>query len=58
MLQLIRDNQVIIMVGETGSGKTTQLPQYLHEIGYTKMGKVGCTQPRRVAAMSVAARVA
>lgn len=46
------------MVGETGSGKTTQLPQYLHEIGYTAQGKVGCTQPRRVAAMSVAARVA
>ncbi|PBP15338.1 helicase associated domain-containing protein [Diplocarpon rosae] len=41
------------------SGKTTQLPQYLHEAGYTKGGmKVGCTQPRRVAAMSVAARVA
>lgn len=57
LLQLIRDNQVIIMVGETGSGKTTQLPQYLHEIGYTKVGKIGCTQPRRVAAMSVAARV-
>jgi pre-mRNA-splicing factor ATP-dependent RNA helicase DHX16 len=46
------------MVGETGSGKTTQLPQYLHEIGYTTQGKIGCTQPRRVAAMSVAARVA
>lgn len=55
---MIRDNQIIIMVGETGSGKTTQLPQYLHEIGYTKVGKIGCTQPRRVAAMSVAARVA
>lgn len=41
-----------------GSGKTTQIAQYLHEAGYTKLGKVGCTQPRRVAAMSVAARVA
>ncbi len=51
--------QIVIIVGETGSGKTTQLPQYLHEAGYTKNGmKVGCTQPRRVAAMSVAARVA
>ncbi len=47
------------MVGQTGSGKTTQLPQYLHEVGYTNDGKkIGCTQPRRVAAMSVAARVA
>ncbi|KAG5229791.1 pre-mRNA-splicing factor ATP-dependent RNA helicase [Salix suchowensis] len=49
--------EVIIIVGETGSGKTTQIPQYLHEAGYTKRGKVGCTQPRRVAAMSIAARV-
>lgn len=51
--------QVLIVVGETGSGKTTQLPQYLHEHGMTKGGlMVGCTQPRRVAAMSVATRVA
>jgi len=57
LLQLIRDNSVIIVVGETGSGKTTQLTQYLHEDGYTKYGMVGCTQPRRVAAMSVAKRV-
>ncbi|CAD6443209.1 6ffe656b-61e5-4333-b72f-8cc3a7b8b405 [Sclerotinia trifoliorum] len=50
--------QTIILVGETGSGKTTQLPQYLHEAGYTKDGmKIGVTQPRRVAAMSVAQRV-
>lgn len=50
---------VLIIVGETGSGKTTQIPQYLHEAGYSKNGKkIGCTQPRRVAAMSVAARVA
>lgn len=58
LLAAIRDHQVIILVGETGSGKTTQIPQYLHEIGYSKIGKIGCTQPRRVAAMSVAARVA
>lgn len=58
-IQAIADHQIIIIVGETGSGKTTQLPQYLHEAGYTKDGsKIGCTQPRRVAAMSVAARVA
>ncbi|ETW81541.1 hypothetical protein HETIRDRAFT_383895 [Heterobasidion irregulare TC 32-1] len=59
LLEAIKDNQVLIVVAETGSGKTTQLPQYLHEAGYTAGGmKVGCTQPRRVAAMSVAARVA
>ncbi|KAL5723084.1 RNA helicase [Ranunculus cassubicifolius] len=57
LLQAIRDHQVLVIVGETGSGKTTQIPQYLHEAGFTKHGKVGCTQPRRVAAMSVAARV-
>lgn len=58
-LAAIDQYQILIVVGETGSGKTTQLPQYLHEAGYTKNGKiVGCTQPRRVAAMSVAARVA
>ena len=57
LLHLIRDNSVIIVVGETGTGKTTQLTQYLHEDGYTKVGMIGCTQPRRVAAMSVAKRV-
>ncbi|XP_042519990.1 pre-mRNA-splicing factor ATP-dependent RNA helicase DEAH7 [Macadamia integrifolia] len=57
LLQVIRENQIIVVVGETGSGKTTQLTQYLHEDGYTTNGIVGCTQPRRVAAMSVAKRV-
>lgn len=57
MLQVIRENQVVVVVGETGSGKTTQMTQYLHEDGYTTFGLVGCTQPRRVAAMSVAKRV-
>ena len=56
-LDAMKDHQVLILVGETGSGKTTQIPQYLHEAGYTDHGKVACTQPRRVAAMSVAARV-
>ena len=59
LLEAIKEHQVLIVVAETGSGKTTQLPQYLHEAGYTEGGlKVGCTQPRRVAAMSVAARAA
>ncbi|KAG1326825.1 pre-mRNA-splicing factor ATP-dependent RNA helicase DEAH7 [Cocos nucifera] len=57
LLQVVRENQVIVVVGETGSGKTTQLTQYLYEDGYTMNGIVGCTQPRRVAAMSVAKRV-
>jgi pre-mRNA-splicing factor ATP-dependent RNA helicase DHX38/PRP16 len=50
-------NAVIIVVGETGSGKTTQLTQFLYEDGFCQHGLVGCTQPRRVAAMSVAKRV-
>ncbi len=56
LLQLIRENQVVVVVGETGSGKTTQLAQYLLEDGFPAL--IGCTQPRRVAAMSVAKRVA
>ena len=48
---------VIVVVGETGSGKTTQLAQFLYEDGYCSFGIIGCTQPRRVAAMSVAKRV-
>ncbi|MCJ1349455.1 DEAH-box RNA helicase prp16 [Peltigera leucophlebia] len=57
LLRVIRDNQVVIVVGQTGSGKTTQLTQFLYEDGYSKFGMIGCTQPRRVAAMSVAKRV-
>ena len=48
---------VIVVVGETGSGKTTQLAQFLYEDGFCSYGIIGCTQPRRVAAMSVAKRV-
>lgn len=54
----VRARQVLVVIGETGSGKTTQMTQYLAEVGYTSRGKIGCTQPRRVAAMSVAKRVA
>lgn len=58
LLNITRENNVVVVVGETGSGKTTQLTQYLHEEGYSERGLIGCTQPRRVAAMSVAKRVA
>ena len=85
LMNAIREHQVLIIEGETGSGKTTQLTQYLYEEGFceaevdededdeddneidlpgvkkkpkTKKMMIGCTQPRRVAAMSVAARVA
>lgn len=59
-LKLVHSNQVVILVGETGSGKTTQVPQFLVEnFNLEGTGKmVACTQPRRVAAMSVAKRVA
>ena len=53
----MKKNQVLIVIGETGSGKTTQMTQYLAEEGFCVSGKIGCTQPRRVAAMSVAKRV-
>ncbi|PAV75986.1 hypothetical protein WR25_00399 isoform A [Diploscapter pachys] len=57
-IKAVHEHQVLIIEGETGSGKTTQLPQYLYEAGFCKdMKRIGCTQPRRVAAMSVAARV-
>ncbi len=58
LLSVIKENKVTVIVGETGSGKTTQLTQYLHEEGYSNFGMIGCTQPRRVAAVSVAKRVA
>ena len=58
LIKAINDNQVLIVVGETGSGKTTQMTQYCAEAGFCARGKIGCTQPRRVAAMSVAKRVA
>ena len=58
LLDAVHENQLMIVVGDTGSGKTTQLTQYLAEGGFANHGMIGCTQPRRVAAMSVAKRVA
>jgi pre-mRNA-splicing factor ATP-dependent RNA helicase DHX15/PRP43 len=59
-LKLIHSNQIVVLEGETGSGKTTQIPQFLlfDEQPQLKRMQIACTQPRRVAAMSVAARVA
>ncbi|CAM0910536.1 unnamed protein product [Alopecurus aequalis] len=58
LIEAVHHNQVLVVIGETGSGKTTQVTQYLAEAGYTAGGKIACTQPRRVAAESVAKRVA
>lgn len=58
ILNAILQNQIIIIAGETGSGKTTQLPVICLEAGRGHMGKIGCTQPRRIAAVSIANRVA
>jgi ATP-dependent RNA helicase DHX8/PRP22 len=58
LIKAVNENQILVVIGETGSGKTTQMTQYLAESGYTTKGRIGCTQPRRVAAMSVAKRVA
>ncbi|AQL01654.1 putative pre-mRNA-splicing factor ATP-dependent RNA helicase DEAH4 [Zea mays] len=51
-------NPVVVVIGETGSGKSTQLSQILHRRGYTRRGAIAVTQPRRVAAVSVSRRVA
>ncbi|XP_066491186.1 probable ATP-dependent RNA helicase DHX40 isoform X2 [Tiliqua scincoides] len=58
LIEAIQAKSFVIVTGETGSGKTTQLPKYLFEEGFAKHGMIGVTQPRRVAAMSVAQRVA
>jgi ATP-dependent RNA helicase DHX8/PRP22 len=58
IIKAVSENQLLVVLGETGSGKTTQMTQYLAEAGFASRGKIGCTQPRRVAAMSVAKRVA
>ncbi|CAL4258629.1 unnamed protein product, partial [Meganyctiphanes norvegica] len=56
ILHLIETYQTLILVGETGSGKSTQIPQYLQESGWTTDGLIGITQPRRVACTTLASR--
>lgn len=58
ILEIVEQNPVAVIIGETGSGKSTQLSQILHRKGYSKSGIIAVTQPRRVAAVSVSRRVA
>ena len=58
IIELIRAHQVVVIAGETGSGKTTQLPKLCLAAGRGNAGMIGCTQPRRIAARAVATRVA
>ena len=64
VMEAVMDNPVVVLCGETGSGKTTQMPQFLYEAGFGQKssklhsGRVGICQPRRVAATSTAQRVA
>ncbi len=58
IIRAIQEHQVVVIAGETGSGKTTQIPKFLIDAGLGQKGLLGCTQPRRVAALSVAQRIA
>jgi len=58
IIQAIKSNPVVIISGATGSGKTTQIPKFCLEAGQGITGRIGCTQPRRIAAVTVAARIA
>lgn len=58
LMALIKENQVVVVAGETGSGKTTQLPKICLELGFGSKGLIGHTQPRRLAARTVASRIA
>lgn len=58
IMETVEKNPVTVIIGETGSGKSTQLSQMLFRRGYADSGMIGVTQPRRVAAVSVARRVA
>ncbi|MBY0263686.1 MAG: DEAD/DEAH box helicase, partial [Phycisphaerales bacterium] len=55
---LIQSHQILVLCGQTGSGKTTQLPQICHDLGLARAGQIAHTQPRRLAARAVAARIA
>lgn len=57
LLKTIKNNQIVIITGDTGCGKSTQIPQYLFKDGYGLTGNIACTQPRRVGAISLANRV-
>lgn len=58
IMETINENPIIILTGATGSGKTTQVPQFLYEAGYAEKKMIGVTEPRRVAAISMSKRVA
>ncbi|MFO7558137.1 MAG: ATP-dependent RNA helicase HrpA [Desulfobacterales bacterium] len=58
IIRSIKQHQILIISGETGSGKTTQIPKFCLEAGRGIFGKIGCTQPRRIAAVSIAGRIA
>ena len=58
IVETIKKSQVSVVLGETGSGKSTQMTQYLYEAGFAENGLIVCTQPRKVAATSLASRVA
>lgn len=58
IVESVTKNPVVVIIGETGSGKTTQLSQIMHRHGFSKAGMICITQPRRVAAVSVSRRVA
>lgn len=58
IIELLKRNQVVVIAGETGSGKTTQIPKMCLEAGLAERGKIACTQPRRVAALSISRRIA
>jgi len=58
IVEKIKKHQVLIISGETGSGKTTQIPKFCLEAGRGINGKIACTQPRRIAAINVSTRIA